>query len=108
MAIGIKVQDVQVGKQGYYYAYADKFFNSVAEKATITSGPVELPSGELCCRINIRGSVVALSNLSFECLPAKRLTEKQRLAKERYQDYLSRDLDCSFAEYIKWGLYKKD
>lgn len=106
--IGIKVQDVKVGRPVYYYSYAGKFTNSAAEKATITSGPVELPGGELCCRIDIRNSVVALSNLSFECLPEKHLTRKQLEAKERYQDYISRDLDCTFFEYLKWGLYKED
>ena len=40
--IGIKVQDVKVGRPVYYYSYAGKFTNSAAEKATITSDPVEL------------------------------------------------------------------
>lgn len=106
--IGLKVQDVKVGQEVYYYEWADRYTNSKAEKATITSGPVEMAGGKLCCFIDIRNSVVALSNLSFECLPEKHLTEKQRRSKERYQDYIHRDLDCTFAEYIKWGLYKED
>ena len=106
--IGIKVQDVQVGRQVYYYSYAGQFTNSSPEKATITSGPVEMPSGELCCFIDIRKSLVALSNLSFECLPERHLTKKQLKSKERYQKYIHRDLDITFAEYLKWGLYKED
>lgn len=105
--IGLKVQDVQVGKRVYYYSYVDKYCNSKPEPAVITSGPCEI-CGTLCCKIDIKSSVVALNNLSEECVPEKHLSAKKRRSKERYQRFLELD-GCwtdDFGEFIKNGWYK--
>jgi len=106
--IGLKVQDVEIGKRVFYYPWVDELENSKGEPAVITSGPCEI-SGTLCCRIDIRSGVVALRNLSEENIPEKRLSAKKRRAKSRYQRFLELD-GCwtdNFGEYIKNGWYKE-
>lgn len=108
--IGIKVQDVQIGKRVFYYPFANKMENSEPEAAVITSEPIEMPSGTLCCMIDIRSSVVALSNLSETEYHERRLTSRQRRAKDRYAKYAYADGTydgISFGEYLKYGLYKE-
>ena len=102
--IGLKVQDVCVGKHVYYYAWADEYENSKPEEAVITDGVCEI-GGTLCCRIDIRSSVVALRNLSEERIPARHLPARKRRSKARYQRFLELDGD-DFGEYIRNGWYK--
>ena len=109
MGIGIKVQDVEIGKDVYYYSYADKYENSEPKKAVITSKPYEI-CGTLCCKINISNAVVALSNLSFEYIPEKHLTSRKREAKERYAMYENGDGiydGITFGEFLKYRMYKR-
>lgn len=106
--IGITPQQVESGKEVYYYAYASKHENSVPEKAVIKSGPFEV-CGTMCCFIDIRGAAVAISNLSFDCIPAKRLTARQRASKERYAKYDQADGvydGISFRDFLKYKMYK--
>lgn len=103
----MRVQDVQVGKQVFYYSFADKYENAEPEPAVITSGPIQLASGELCCMIDIRPAVVALSNLSEDKVPARRMTTRKRMAKERYQRFLNGDGiydGITFGDFCKYKL----
>lgn len=55
----MKVQDIQVGKKVKYHPdLGSKRF----EDAIITSGPYEI-CGSICCKIDIRSSVVDIENL---------------------------------------------
>ena len=106
--IGIKVQDVVIGRKVYYYPWCNQFENDEPEEAIITNGPVEI-GGTLCCFINIRSSCVALSNLSTEKFPKKSMSAKKRRAKERYARFLALD-DClgiSFGDYVKYRVYER-
>lgn len=108
--IGLKPQQIEVGKKVYYYAYADKYQNSEPKEATITNGVHEI-CGTLICWIDISTSCVALSNLSFECLPEKHLTARQIAAKERYAMYDQGDGvydGISFGEFLKCRMYERD
>lgn len=107
--IGIKVQDVKVGRKVFYYSYADDYWHSEPQEAVITSEPCEI--GEtLCCMISTQSSVVALSNLSFEKLPTfKPLNLGQRRAKERYHRYAHADGiydGISFGDYLRNRMYE--
>jgi hypothetical protein len=106
--IGLKVHDVEIGKRVYYYSYVGDFDNSEPLEATITGGPCEI-CGTLCCNIDIRTSVVALDNLSFERVEKKSLSAKKIRAKERYAKWEQADGTydgITFGEYLKYGLYK--
>ena len=105
--IGLRPTDIEIGKRVYYYPVVGKFNNSKAEAAIIESDVCEI-CGTLCCKIDIRSSVVALDNLSEEEFPEKHLSSKKRRAKERYQRFLELDgcWTSDFGEYIKKGWYK--
>ena len=106
--IGLKAQDIHIGKKVYYYSWCDEYENSEPLEATITGGVCEI-GGTLCCNIDIRTSVVAIRNLSEEKYPKRRLTAKKRRAKSRYQRFLELD-GCwtdDFGEYIRNGWYKE-
>ena len=105
--IGLKIQDVKIGKRVYYYSWVNDHENPEGRPAVIT-GEVREVCGTLCCNIDIISSVVALSNLSEENVPAKRLTAQKRRPKARYQRFLELD-GCwtdDFGEYIRCGMYK--
>ena len=106
--IGLKPQDIAIGRRVYYYEYANRFENSEPEEAIITNGVVEV-GGTLCCFINIRSSVVALSNLSMEKFPEKHMSAKKRRAKQRYADFIALDdcFGCTFGEYVKYRIYER-
>ena len=55
----MKVQDIQVGKKVKYHPILG---NRQFEDATITSGPYDI-CGTICCKIDIRSSVVDIENL---------------------------------------------
>ena len=102
--IGLKVQDVEIGKRVYYYSWVDDQENPKGEPAVITGGPCEV-GGTLCCNIDICSGVVALSNLSEENVPERHLTAQQHRSKTRYQRFLELEGD-DFGEYIRNGWYK--
>ena len=105
--IGIKVQDVEVGKKVYYYPYADEFTNAEPKEAIITSGPHEI-CGSLVCWINVSSSCVSLDNLSFDYYKEQKLTRKKKRAKTRYSKWYNSDGEydgISFGEYIKYRMY---
>ena len=108
--IGLKVQDVEIGKTVYYYEWVGEFENSEPQEARITGNACEI-CGSLCCMIDIRSSVVCLDNLSFESVQKTVLNRKKAQAKERYAKYANADGEydgISFRDYLKYGMYKDD
>ena len=108
--IGLKVQDVEIGKTVYYYEWVGEFENSEPQETRITGNACEI-CGSLCCMIDIRTSVVCLDNLSFEPVPKTVMTRKKAQAKERYSKYANADSEydgISFRDYLKYRMYEDD
>lgn len=106
--IGLKPQDIVVGKKVYYYSFVSECENSAPQEAVIRTGVHEI-GGTLVCWIDTMAACVALSNLSFEPYPEKKLTAQQRTAKERYYKYVHGDGiydGISFGDYLKYKMYK--
>lgn len=108
--IGLKIQDIEIGKEVYYYEYADKYTNTKSQKCVITSEPYEI-CDTLCCKINISPSVVALDNLSFEDIPEQHLSSKKIVAKSRYAMWNEADGTydgISFGDFLRYKMYKTE
>ena len=106
--IGLKVQDIEIGKKAYYYAYADEYSNSGPKECVITSKPYEV-CGSFVCWIDINSSCVSLDNLSFNYYKEQKLSSKKRKAKERYAKWINADGEYDgipFVDYIKYQMYK--
>lgn len=100
--IGLNINDIEIGKEVYYYPWYDEITKENAEpiKTKITYG-VRLISNINMCHVEDVSGAVALSHLSFNYIPKHVLTAKKRKSKERYAEYL-RVADCynSFHHFL--------
>ncbi len=106
--IGLLIQQIEIGKDVYYYSFYSKETQACSEplKTKITSRVFEI-GGQPTCNIRDISGVVALSHLSFEYYPEqyeKPLTPSQW----RYREYLE-VADCfeDFAHYLRYNEGKR-
>lgn len=97
-----------LGKEVYYYSYADRFENDEPVKTKITSEVYNTSGNETCFIEGITG-IVSISHLSFEYYPKRTLSKRKREAKECYADFLSSETSLSFVEWVKhYKQWKKE
>lgn len=97
-----------IGKEVYYYSYADRFENAEPIKTTIKSEVHSISNNDTCFIDSISG-VVSITHLSFNYYPKRTLSKKKREAKECYADFLSSETSLSFVEWVKqYKLWKKE
>lgn len=108
--IGLYLQQIEIGKEVYYYSYISEYSRSKPLKTRIISNPWQLGCGEIVCKIDGVAGGVSINHLSFENLPEIKISNKKLIAKERYNDFLQIS-DCyniTFGEYLKNKYYLRN
>ena len=98
--IGLRIQDIKIGLQVYYYDWIDKPNRCHSEpiKTTITHEAYQSSSGDIVCFVSDVSGYVLTSHLSTDYYKSNIV--KLGKSVKRYDEYLHADFYDSFSQFL--------